>query len=120
MTEEKNSNDILTLFKRCKINNYIEEDIKEKNIPSHDDKVFKSIMNQFLKSKNHIDVVKKIDTGDYTKEYFEENLPQYSPKLHAVLEKCSNKKTHDDKLVLKQTTGNYVLRFGGTPPNPHK
>ena len=108
MTEHKNPNDIITLFERLDTDNNKED--KEDEV-FKEDKVFKAIMKQFVSNKKHIEAVKKIDTGDYTKEYFEENLPHYSPKLHEVLEKCSKKKTHDDKQVLKYKEGNYILDF---------
>jgi len=118
MNEQKNSNEILSLFERCKIEN--EEVVEEpKNIPKivydegfkTNDKVLDGIMKQFISNKKHIEAVKKIDEGDYTKEYFEENLPHYSPKLHNVLEKCSSKKSHDDKLVLNRKEGEFVVSF---------
>jgi len=108
MTEHKNPNDIITLFERLDTDNNKED--KEDEV-FKEDKVFKAIMKQFVSNKKHIEAVKKIDTGDYTKEYFEENLPHYSPKLHEVLEKCSKKKTHDDKQVLSYKEGNYILDF---------
>jgi len=114
MTDENNSNDIITLFKRSQTENEIVAEPPKntaKYIDTQEDKVFKSIMKQFVSNKKHIEAVKKIDTGDYTKEYFEENLPHYSPKLHEVLEKCSKKKTHDDKQVLAHKEGNYTLDF---------
>ena len=118
MTDEKNSNDILTLFKRRnKVNSpSIEETANTPKIIydegfTTNDKVLKSIMKQFINNKKHIDAVKKIDEGNYSKEYFAEQLPHYSPKLHKVLEKCSAKKTHDDKLVLDHQEGIFVLDF---------
>lgn len=117
MTEDKNPNDIITLFKRSKAEDEIIEE-QPKNTAKYidtdeaqQDKVFRAIMKQFIGNKKHIDAVKKIDTGDYTKEYFEDNLPHYSPKLHNVLEKCSKKKTHDDKQVLAHKEGNFILDF---------
>ena len=117
MTEDKNSNDIITLFKRSQTENEIVTE-QPKNTAKYidkdeaqEDKIFRAIMKQFVSNKKHIEAVKKIDTGDYTKEYFEENLPHYSPKLHEVLEKCSKKKTHDDKQVLAHKEGNYTLDF---------
>lgn len=119
MNKEENSNDILSIFKRCSVGggDIVEE--KQKNTENiiydggfnTDDKVFKSILTQFLKNKKHIQAVKKIDSGDYTKEYFEENLPHYSSKLHEVLTKCSNKKQHDDNLTLHREEGVFVLDF---------
>ena len=119
MTEHKNPNDILILilFERLDTDNNKEDKPiieQPKNIAKYidkEDKVFKAIMKQFVSNKKHIEAVKKIDTGDYTKEYFEENLPHYSPKLHEVLEKCSKKKTHDDKQVLAHKEGNFILDF---------
>ena len=118
MTEHKNPNDIITLFERLDTDDNNKEDKpiieQPKNIAKYidkEDKVFKAIMKQFVSNKKHIEAVKKIDTGDYTKEYFEENLPHYSPKLHEVLEKCSKKKTHDDKQVLAHKEGNFILDF---------
>jgi hypothetical protein len=128
MTDEKNSNDILTLFKRRGGHLPTSEKNEGGQGESHspatntpkiiydegfttNDKVLKSIMKQFINNKKHIDAVKKIDEGNYSKEYFAEQLPHYSPKLHKVLEKCSAKKTHDDKLVLDHQEGIFVLDF---------
>jgi len=117
MGEDKNANDIITLFQRSKIENTFEPP-KPINISKTIDldeaqqhKIFKAIMKQFVSNKKHIEAVKKIDTGDFTKEYFEENLPHYSSKLHDVLEKCSKKKIHDDKQVLNHKEGIFVLDF---------
>ena len=118
MAAEEKPNDILTLFKRSN-NTLIKKEQEPQNTPKiiydtgfvTDDAVLKSIMNQFVKNKKHIEAVKKIDEGNYTKEYFEENLSHYSPKLHKVLEKCSTKKTHDDNLVLQKQDGVFTLDF---------
>ena len=107
MTEEKNSKEILTIFQRCKNTPVIVYDEGFKT----NDKVFDGILKQFLNNKKHIEAVKKIDEGDYTKEYFEENLPHYSSKLYNVLEKCSLKKSHDDKLALRHKEGSYNISF---------
>lgn len=122
MAKENISNDIITLFKRSNTIFDEDEDIKEEeeqNVPKiiydegfkTDDIIVNSIITQFLNSKKHIDAVKKIDTGTYSKEYFLENLPHYNPKLHEVLEKCSKKKTHDDNAGLKINKGNFTLDF---------
>ena len=117
MSNDKNSNDIITLFQRSKAEDEIIQE-QPKNTAKYidtdeaqEDKIFKAIMKQFIGNKKHIEAVKKIDTGNYTKEYFEENLPHYSSKLHDVLEKCSKKKTHDDKQVLAHKEGNFILHF---------
>ena len=119
MSAEEKTNDILTLFKRSSINP-IGKEKKQQNTPKiiyddtgfvTDDAILKSIMSQFVSNKKHIQAVKKIDEGNYTKEYFEENLSHYSTKLHKVLEKCSSKKTHDDNLVLQKQEGVFTLDF---------
>lgn len=119
MDEEKKPYDLLSLFQRCGIENEEVKEKKEFNKPNivydegfkTDDKVLNCIMKQFLNTKKHIQAVKKIDEGDYTKEYFEENLKHYNPKLHKVLEKCSYEKSHDDKLTLNKKEGDVVVSF---------
>lgn len=117
MSEIKNSKDLLLLIERRTEKTQLGK--KEKNKPNiiydegfkSDDKLLKGIMSQFIKNKKHIEAVKKIDSGDYTEEYFKENLPHYSPKLHKVLEKCSSKKYHDDKSSLDHKEGDYIINF---------
>ena len=108
MAAEEKPNDILTLFKRSN-NTLIKKEQEPQNTPKiiydtgfvTDDAVLKSIMNQFVKNKKHIEAVKKIDEGNYTKEYFEENkeddLFKFKVSLHQEQEPLFENKIYLDK-----------------------
>ena len=118
MNEEKNSNELLSKFQRCKIILDEDEDLSNNNVENiiydggwkTDNEVINNLVHSFIHYKDNFNIpTDKLDFGTYTKDFYKNKHPKFSDEICEVLAKCSKEKVRDERMkpyerIDKETT----------------